>query len=65
MYFSKTPHNRVVIVIYNVPSSFILYITLSIGSFVTTSIHLPQAMELWLVDKTMLPIENSFNGSIH
>jgi len=66
MYFSKTPHNRVVIVIYNVlSSSFILDVTLSIGSFVTTSIHLPRAMELWLVDKTMLPIENSFNGSIH
>jgi prephenate dehydratase len=66
MYFSKTLHIRVVIVIYNVfSSSFILDVTLSIGSFVTTSIHLPQVMELWLIDKTMLPIENLFNGSIH
>ncbi len=66
MYFSKTLHNRVVIFIYNVPcSSFIPNVTLSIVFLVTTSIHLPRAMELWLVDKTMLPIENSFNGNIH
>jgi len=66
MYFSKTPHNRVVIVIYNVPySSFIPNVTLSLGSLMTTFIHLSRTMELLLVDKTMLPIENSFNGSIH
>ncbi len=31
----------------------------------TTSIHFLQAVELWLVDRAVLPIENSLGGSIH
>ncbi len=59
--FPGTSHSRVVIVAYNAPwssSCFIPDRALFPASLVTTSIHFLQAVELWLVDRAVLPIEN-------